>query len=244
MTNKSPKLFLRQSCVIDSTENWKPGTFLEVGAGIGLMTQMFLSRGFSGHYHDLSPESRDILRTRLNQFSDKITVLSELALPPNILFDYLLAFEVLEHIEDDLQALQHWSKFIKNNGKVIISVSAHKNKFSRTDELVGHVRRYEKDELLKLLTIAGYQNIKIINYGYTLTEVSRYMSNRILNKETSFKASSIAERSLKSSYSRPAIITKYLSKTLENIFAPFRFIQRMFYNYDLGDGFIAIAEKI
>lgn len=244
MANKSPKLFLRQSCVIDSTKHWKPGTFLEVGAGIGLMTQMFLSRGFSGCCYDLSPESRDILRTRLNQFGDQIKILSELPSQPNTLFDYLLAFEVLEHIEDDLHALQQWSKFIKTDGKVIISVPAHKNKFSRTDELVGHVRRYEKNELLKLLTIAGYKNIKIINYGYPITEISRYLSNIILNKETSFQASSVEERSLKSSYSRPAIINNYLSKTPENIFSPFKYIQRLFYKFDFGDGLVAVADKI
>jgi len=244
MTAKSPKLFLRQSCVIDSIEHWKPGTFLEVGAGIGLMTEMFLSRGFSGYCYDLSSESRAILRTRLNQFCNQITILTELKLPPNTLFDYLLAFEVLEHIDDDLHALKLWSEFIKINGKIIVSVPAHQRKFSKSDELVGHVRRYEKDQLFNLLALAGYKNIKIVNYGYPITELSRLISNRLLKNNNSPEIIPIEERNLKSSYSRPSIIDNYLSKIPHKIFIPFKNIQRLFYNFDLGDGMIAIAHRI
>ncbi len=244
MANKSPKLFLRQSCVADLTKDWQPGTFVEMGAGIGLMTQMFLSKGFSGGCYDISPESRDILKDRLNNFGDRIKIISDIAFTPDELSDYLLAFEVLEHIDDDLQALQTWSKLIKTNGRIIVSVPAHKIKFSKIDELVGHVRRYERQELFALLSAAGFQNIKIINYGYPLTELSRYLSILILKREQLDGSSSAEERSLKSSYSRPKIISSLLSKIPGAIFMPFKYVQRIFYSYDLGDGLIAIADKI
>lgn len=244
MTNKSPKLFLRQNCIIDCTKHWKPGTFLEIGAGTGLMTQMFLSRGFSGYCYDLSPESRAILKNRLNEFTAQVEILTNLTIATNKNFNYLFAFEVLEHIEDDLNALQYWSQFIQSNGKIIVSVPAHNNKFSKVDELVGHVRRYERDDLFNLLSKAGYQNIKIINYGYPLTEFSRYISTRLLKNDNSAQLIPIAERNLRSSYSRPTVISNYLSKIPENIFAPFKYIQRLFYKFDFGDGLVAVAEKI
>lgn len=207
------------------------------------MTQMFLDREFSGYCYDLSPESRAILKNKLKEFGNRIEVLSDLAISPNTQFDYLLAFEVLEHIEDDFQALQHWSQFLKSDGRIIISVPAHKNKFSKIDELVGHVRRYEKSELFNLLSITGYKNIKIVNYGYPISELSRYVSTKILKNENSTQSTSIEERNLKSSYSRPAVISRHIARIPENTFTIFKYIQRFFYRYDLGDGLVAIAEK-
>ncbi len=244
MSSKSPTLFLRQSAVIDVTKTWQPGKFIEIGAGTGQMTRLFLSKkGFAGSCYDLSPESRRILIDRTKGFGDRLQVLSA---PPDTQqesYDYLLAFEVLEHIENDLETLKYWSKFVKTGGRIIVSVPAHKNKFSKIDEIVGHVRRYEKTELVNLLGDAGFHNIKIINYGYPLTNISRSVSRIILRKDDTFKALPVAKRNLQSSYTRPPIISSYLSKTPENLFIPFKLIQRWFYRYDFGDGLIATAEK-
>jgi SAM-dependent methyltransferase len=244
MAAKAPTLYLRQSCVNDVTELWKPGTFLEIGAGIGLMTAMFLEKGFSGYCHDISPESRGYLKTNLQSFGNSIRVIEDFSTIAVEGFDHLLAFEVLEHIENDLDTLNEWSKFLKPNGKLIVSVPAHQKKFSKADEYVGHIRRYEKAELFDLLKNAGYQNIQIANYGFPLTEFSRLIANRLMTKDNSFTNISIEERNLKSSYSRSPIISKYLSFLSDELYVPFKYIQRWFYDIDWGDGFVAIAEKI
>jgi SAM-dependent methyltransferase len=243
MAAKAPTLYLRQSCVNDTTVSWKPGSFLEVGAGIGIMTTLFLERGFSGCCQDISPESRNYLNTNLQAFGNKIHVIDNFSSLSVETFDYLLAFEVLEHIENDLEALTEWSKFLKPKGKIIISVPAHQNKFSKADEYVGHVRRYEKKDLLKLLENTDYQNIEIVNYGFPLTGISRIIGNRIMAEGESFDNTTVEERNLKSSYSRPTNVSRYLSFVNEDLFIPFKYIQRWFYYLDWGDGLIAIAEK-
>lgn len=78
-------------------------------------------------------------------------------------FDYLAAFEVLEHIEPDLAVLTEWTACLRPGGRAVFSVPAHQRKFGRSDER--HVRRYETKELHGLLERAGFSEIRIINYG-------------------------------------------------------------------------------
>ncbi len=205
---------------------------------------MFLEKGFNGYCHDISPESRNYLNINLKSFGDRIQVIDDYSLLSVATFDYLFAFEVLEHIKDDLIALTEWSKFLKPKGKVIVSVPAHQKKFSKSDQYVGHIRRYEKQELSNLLKDAGYQHIEIVNYGFPLTLISRFIANIIIAKDNSIDDISIEERNLKSSYSRPYIISKYLSFINQELYIPFSYIHRWFYHMDLGDGLVAVAEKI
>ena len=243
MTGKAPTLYLRQSCVNDVVASWARGSFLELGAGIGLMTSMFLEKGFSGYCQDISPESRNYLNINLRAFRNQIHIIDNFSSLSLETFDYLLAFEVLEHIENDLEALIEWSKFLKSKGKIIISVPAHQRKFSKVDEYVGHVRRYEKEAVFKLLINAGYHDIQIVNYGFPLTVISRAIGSLIMAKEKSFENDAVEVRNLKSSFSRPNIISKSLSFVNEDFFIPFRYIQRWFYQVDWGDGLVAVAEK-
>lgn len=243
MAIKSPKLYLRQSCVEDAVSKCKPGRFLEVGAGIGLMTALFLEKGYFGYCHDISPESRKYLKNNLKHFNNNIQIIDNFSSLSTGCFDYLLAFEVLEHIEDDLAALKEWSQFLAKGKKLIVSVPAHQKKFSTSDEFVGHIRRYEKADLFKLLENAGYYNIKIINYGFPLTGISRIVGNKIIAKDDSASKLSIEERNLRSSYSSPQIISQCLSYISDDLYLPFKYIQRWFYDVDWGDGLVAVAEK-
>lgn len=103
---KQPKLILRESCVHDISKSWPPGRFVEMGAGTGHMTRIFLDRGFSGACHDLGDDSRQMMRENLAYAGERMIVVDELNTLPESSFDYLLAFEVLEHIEHDADVLR------------------------------------------------------------------------------------------------------------------------------------------
>jgi SAM-dependent methyltransferase len=124
--------------------------------------------------------------------------------------DYLLAFEVLEHIEDDKAALQNWTQYLKPGGRILITVPAHARKFGKSDEIVGHIRRYERHELSNLLNCTGYQDIQLVNYGFPLTEITRLVSNLLITREKAHLTLTPIERSTRSSFSRP----KYISNIL------------------------------
>lgn len=243
MGRKQPKLVLRESCVDDVSRAWTPATFLEMGAGTGYMTRRFLDRGFTGACYDLGADSREMIRANVASYGERINVVDNVSQLSPSSFDYLLAFEVLEHIEDDAKALADWVRYLKPGGRVLISVPAHARKYGRSDLLVGHMRRYEKSQLESLLEGAGFEQIRIVNYGFPITEVTRRVSNALVKGDRSYDQMSPTERSIRSAQAKPKAINRVLGIFSGKLVAPFRVVQRWFYRHDLGDGYVATAIK-
>jgi SAM-dependent methyltransferase len=240
---KQPKLILRESCLADISDTWTAGRFVEMGAGTGHMSRIFLERGFFGASHDLGQDSRRLMRENLSFAGERMIVVDRLSELAEESFDYLFAFEVLEHIQKDSEAMREWMRYLKPGGRVLVSVPAHQRKFGRSDELVGHARRYEKDELRALLSGVGVEDVRIVNYGFPVTELTRRLSNRLIRNDHSYDDMSPEQRSIRSAQARPAIINKVLSFVGDQVFKPFCLIQRWFYQYDLGDGYMATGIK-
>lgn len=240
---KQPKLILRESCVNDLSGAWPVGRFVEMGAGTGHMTQIFLKRGFHGACHDLGADSRHMLRENLTYASERMMVVDQLSELTTESFDYLFAFEVLEHIEKDGEVMREWMRYLKPGGRILVSVPAHQRKYGRSDELVGHVRRYEKKDLHVLLSDAGADNIQIVNYGFPITELTRRLSNRLIKDDHSYDQMTPEQRSIRSAQAKPTVINRVLSPISGDLFMPFCGVQRWFYRYDLGDGYVATGIK-
>lgn len=244
MAKKQPKLVLRESCIADLTRGWPPGAFFEAGAGTGHMSSLFLERGFTGVAHDLGETSRALMRDRFRGNGEHMRVIDGLDEAQDGSFDYLLAFEVLEHIEEDAPALSAWARKLKSGGKIVISVPAHQRKYGPSDAMVGHVRRYERVQMRGLLEAAGFEDIRIVNYGWPVTELTRYVSNRLVSgREDAFEGLSPEQRSIRSAQVRPKVIDRVLRYAGGNVFTPFAWLQRLFYRADLGDGIVVVATR-
>ena len=72
-------------------------------------------------------------------------------------FDLIVAFEVLEHYEQDLDCLRKWLELLQPGGTLIFSVPAHMRQWTKNDTRAGHARRYEKKELLEKLEACGFR---------------------------------------------------------------------------------------
>jgi SAM-dependent methyltransferase len=244
MAKKQPKLVLRERCVADLTRTWSPGRFFEAGAGTGHMSSLFLDRGFTGIAHDLGDTSRALMRDRFREAGERMRVVDGLDEVQDGSIDYLLAFEVLEHIDEDARALSAWAKKLRTGGKVVISVPAHQRKYGASDAMVGHVRRYERAQMTELLEVAGFEDIRIVNYGWPITELTRYVSNRLVSgREDAFGGLSPEQRSIRSAQARPKVIDRVLRVAGGSVFTPFALLQRLFYRADLGDGIVAVAKR-
>ena len=74
------------------------------------------------------------------------------ALPfPDCSFDLVCAFDIIEHVEDDRQVFRELGRVAREGAAIIFSVPLHPARWSAFDDLVGHVRRYEPDDLLAML---------------------------------------------------------------------------------------------
>ena len=96
---ETPKFILRASCLRTITQGWPPGRFLEVGAGTGQMTKLFLDLGFQGVCHDPGPQNREVLRGNLASHRVGVRGVEDFNTISQGSFQYLFAFEVLEHID-------------------------------------------------------------------------------------------------------------------------------------------------
>lgn len=77
-------------------------------------------------------------------------------------FDLILLADVLEHIEDDVEAVAWISRHLRPGGIFVMTVPAHRWMWTEMDEEVGHFRRYSKRQLTSL--IAAHFSIKFISY--------------------------------------------------------------------------------
>lgn len=86
-------------------------------------------------------------------------------------FDVVLALDVLEHMEDDLAALQEAIRPLKADGLLIITVPALPFLWGRQDIVSGHWRRYTRKSITPLLRRAGLTHYKISYFNTLLFPV-------------------------------------------------------------------------
>lgn len=157
-------------------------------------------------------------------------------------FDLVCAFEVLEHLEDDLAALKEWAAFLRPGGWLLLSVPAHQRRLGPWDELVGHFRRYDTESMTALLSSAGFTDVEVREYGFPLDYVLESVRNQVARRRmTSAARTSFVERTASSGRQlQPS--GAVLGPAVRWTTAPFRLIQRAFPN--TGTGIVARARLI
>src|SRR5581483_2050025 len=129
---------------------------IEVGAGTGNITQFLCAGGRAVLATDVVPSYRRELETifanrpnvRVGQFD------LNKAAPADYVaegFDTVVCLNVLEHIEDDLFALEQMNEVLVPGGKLLLLVPAHQRLYGEFDRAVGHFRRYSKHTLKERL---------------------------------------------------------------------------------------------
>lgn len=80
----------------------------------------------------------------------------------------VVAFDVLEHIDDDLAAAREIVRCLRPGGHLLVAVPTDMRLWSEHDEAVGHVRRYERAELLSLVERAGLVDVDVRSWNVLL----------------------------------------------------------------------------
>lgn len=70
-------------------------------------------------------------------------------------FDLIAAFDVIEHVENDLAAIANMTQMLSESGKLIISVPQYQFMWSNIDEIVKHKRRYSRRDLIQKIEKNG-----------------------------------------------------------------------------------------
>jgi len=116
---------------------------LEVGPG--LRPRLPIA---STYFLDVSRPSLDSLTRR----GGRAMMGDVTALPfPDRTFDLICAFDIVEHVDDEQQVFRELARVARDDAAVVFSVPLHSARWSAFDDLVGHVRRYDRDHLLAIL---------------------------------------------------------------------------------------------
>jgi hypothetical protein len=77
----------------------------------------------------------------------------------------VLALDVIEHIDDDRQAMRELSRLSAPGGRLIVSVPALPELYSEFDEVQGHRRRYTAESLRSCLEEAKLEVHDVLWWG-------------------------------------------------------------------------------
>lgn len=157
-------------------------------------------------------------------------------------FGAILAFEVLEHVQDDKELLNQAYALLRPGGRMLVSVPAHRRLFSAVDASVGHYRRYERDELRQRFLEAGFQVETFWCYGFPLANTLDAVRRRITRPAEPGSPEALAMRSAESGNMVPARGAVRLLVRPATM-APFLALQRLFLDGDRGPGYIVLARK-
>jgi SAM-dependent methyltransferase len=83
-------------------------------------------------------------------------------------FDLIAAFDVIEHVERDIESLAALRNRLNPGGRLIMSVPALPWLWSAHDEHHHHFRRYTWESLQAALHDAGFRNVEITYYNTLL----------------------------------------------------------------------------
>lgn len=131
---------------------------LEVGSGTGANLALLAQFG-SVTGLEMSAEAIASARSRGLEQPGRVT-LRQGRCPEDLAslqqsFDLVCLFDVLEHIDNDREALEALRASLKPGGRILISVPAYQWLWSGHDEALHHRRRYRLGELAKLCADCG-----------------------------------------------------------------------------------------
>jgi SAM-dependent methyltransferase len=83
-------------------------------------------------------------------------------------FDLVTAFDVLEHLDDDVRALREMARVVRPAGLIALTVPAYSWMWGRQDEISHHRRRYTGRALRQAITAAGLKPRRLTGFNTIL----------------------------------------------------------------------------
>lgn len=166
------------------------GRIIEIGSGIGNISQYFLEDGSDITLSDYENSYFPILKKKFAGYTNlrgihlvDISVQDVAERYPDLTgaFDTVFALNVVEHIEEHRQAMLNAHRMLRAGGKVVILVPAFQELYNSFDEQLGHYRRYTGKSLRNLLEETGFE-VVYARYFNFIAILGWFISGRVLKK--------------------------------------------------------------
>ena len=159
---------------------------LEIGAGTGNLTVQLIPRRLYWA-SDINPlylsylENIGLNRPYLRVgFTDGERGES---FPKEEKFDTVICLNVVEHLADDLAALNNFRDVLEDHGRAIVLVPCGPWLYGSLDEVLGHHRRYTRKQLTDLVERAGFRLENLLEFN-RIGVIAWWLNARLLRRRT------------------------------------------------------------
>jgi 2-polyprenyl-3-methyl-5-hydroxy-6-metoxy-1,4-benzoquinol methylase len=190
------------------------GDTLEIGCGVGNISQFFVRENKSIFLSDIRSNYREIVKAKFNLTNKKVLDIDIVHEDFNNKyfelfekFDSVICLNVIEHVKDDQKAIENMFKLLKKEGNLVVLVPAYNKLYNSIDIALEHFRRYNKKSIVNLMFTYG----QVLNAFYfnSIGILGWFVSG------TLFKNKTIPEGEMKL-YNKLVPIFKVVDKLLFN----------------------------
>lgn len=153
-------------------------SFLEIGCGTGYVLSGIASTFPGVRFHGSEIFTAGLAFAAARQPTIDFMQMDARHIPFVDEFDAIGAFDVLEHIEEDVLVLKQMYAALKPGGIMLVTVPQHAWLWSQVDEHACHVRRYSVKELHAKVEGAGFEILRSTSFVSSLLPalwVSRFV---------------------------------------------------------------------
>ena len=176
------------------------GDVLEIGSGTGTISQRIVENSNLSSSVTLTDLSQSYVQKLISRFlaeytdnkNDKkrkkvmvkkldLNVENDYEIVGYDSYDSIVAINVLEHVQDDVFALQQLYNMLRNGGNIAVLVPCYKFLYNAIDTRIGHFRRYSKPELIDKLNASKFI-VNRIFYFNVLGIIGWYFNGNVLRR--------------------------------------------------------------
>ena len=161
---------------------------LELGAGIGNLTEQLISEHMRYVASDINEDHMESFRSRFADVPNVEVRLCDLEKAEHFdqldgQMDTVVCLNVVEHVADEAKALFNIFRVLKPGGRALILVPQGQEIYGTLDEVLGHYRRYSQPQLQKGMEKAGFRVDKLIEFN-RISRFPWWFSGRVVKRRT------------------------------------------------------------
>ena len=188
-------------------EQFKPyigDKVLEIGSGLGNLTQFLLRGAKYLMCTDIKPDAVDYCKKRFSNTNIELNIKCMDIFQDSLVdypdFNTIVFSNVLEHIQDDLSAMKKCHKLLNpNTGILLLLVPAHQFLYGTLDKESGHFKRYSKMDIINLADKANFKLLDIYSFNF-IGAIGWYINYCLLKRRDSNEEESSLQTDLFDKY--------------------------------------------
>jgi SAM-dependent methyltransferase len=171
-----------RNALLEEFRPYLKGDILEIGAGIGQFTETVRPLDALRRLVSVEMDKRLCALFRERHPGFELVEGTVADLPAGTEGDAILSINVLEHIREDAAELAAYRNLLaRRGGHLCLFVPARPELYAPIDRDFGHIRRYTRDGLKRLLREAGFDIVRL-DYFNSVGYVTWWILFRLLKK--------------------------------------------------------------